>query len=171
MTWRRAARLWSQARMNPAVRQATAADAPRVATLLIDTRAQFISYAAPIHTDDEVTTWVAAQLIPSGGTTVVEAQGTVVAAMHTERQGETSWITQMAVDPLFVRRGIGSLLLAHAIRTMAPPIRLFTFQANVDARRFYCRHGFVAIEFRDGQSNEERRPDVLYELSAPAVDA
>jgi hypothetical protein len=50
------------------------------------------------------------------------------------------------------------------MNTLAPPIRLYTFQANAGARRFYERHGFVPIEFTDGQANEERCPDVLYEL-------
>ena len=40
------------------------------------------------------------------------------------------------------------------------------FQANSGARRFYERRGFVAVEFTDGESNEERCPDVLYELAA-----
>ncbi|RQP21430.1 N-acetyltransferase [Albitalea terrae] len=71
----------------------------------------------------------------------------------------------MSVDPRSVNRGIGSLLLAHALRTLAPPIRLYTFQANAGARRFYERHGFEPIEFTDGQGNEERCPDVLYEFA------
>jgi GNAT superfamily N-acetyltransferase len=73
----------------------------------------------------------------------------------------------MAVDPAWVGRGIGAVLLAHALRSLAPPVRLYTFQANAGARRFYERHGFAAIEFSDGQANEERRPDVLYEFAAP----
>ena len=97
---------------------------------------------------------------------VAEIHGSVVAAIHVEQKGATSWITQMAVDPQFVGKGIGSLLLAHAMRTMPLPIRLYTFQANLGARRFYSRHGFVAIEFGDGPANEERCPDVLYELTA-----
>jgi len=84
-----------------------------------------------------------------------------------EQKGATSWITQMAVDPRLVGMGIGSLLLAQAVRTMSLPIRLYTFQANLGARRFYSRHGFVAVEFADGRANEERCPDVLYELTAP----
>ena len=63
------------------------------------------------------------------------------------------------------------MLLAHAMRTLELPIRLYTFQANVGARRFYERHGFVAIEFTDGHANEERCPDVLYELSARMPEA
>jgi GNAT superfamily N-acetyltransferase len=70
----------------------------------------------------------------------------------------------MAVDPGMVGHGVGSVLLAHAIETLALPIRLYTFQQNVGARRFYERHSFQAIQFTDGEDNEERCPDVLYEL-------
>jgi GNAT superfamily N-acetyltransferase len=157
-----------QAAMRAMLRQATAADAPRVAGLLIDTRAAFMPYAQSARRDDELRAWVTGCLIPAGGVVVAEIQGSVVAAMHTERKEAISWITQMAVDPAFVGKGIGSLLLAHAVRTMPRPIRLYMFQANQGARRFYERHGFIPIGFTDGQTNEERCPDVLYELSAAA---
>ena len=39
---------------------------------------------------------------------------------------------------------------------------LWTFQQNLRARRFYERHGFVAVEETDGLGNEERAPDVRY---------
>jgi GNAT superfamily N-acetyltransferase len=129
--------------MQVTLRQATAADAPRVATLLIDTRGAFMAYAPSPRRNEEVRAWVAGYLIPSGGVVVAEIQGSVAAAMHTERRGLTSWITQMAVDPALVGNGIGSLLLAHAIRTSSAPIRLNAFQANRGARRFYERHGFL----------------------------
>ncbi len=77
----------------------------------------------------------------------------------------------MAVDPALVGRGIGALLLSHALRALARPIRLYTFQANLGARRFYERHGFIAIEFTQGQANEERCPDVLCELKARGTKA
>ena len=47
---------------------------------------------------------------------------------------------------------------------------VYTFQANAGARRFYERHGFVPVEFTDGQANEERCPDVLYELQDIRTD-
>ena len=62
----------------------------------------------------------------------------------------------MAVDPQFVGKGIGSLLLAHAMRTMPLPIRLYTFKPTWVRAGFYSRHGFVAIEFGDGPDNQER---------------
>lgn len=157
--------------VNATLRPATTADAPRVASLLIDTRSAFMRYAPSAHPDEEVRAWVAGSLIPSSGVTVADAQGRVVAAMATERSDAFSWVTQMAVDPALVGQGIGSLLLAQAMRTLALPIRLYTFQANAGARRFYERHGFRAIAFSDGQANEERCPDVLYELRISSSEA
>lgn len=145
------------------LRRARAEDATRVADLLIDTRAAFMPYAPSAHPEDELRAWVAGRLLPSGGVMVAEIEGRVVAAMHAEQADGVSWITQMAVDPAFVGRGIGSALLAHAMQSLTPPIRLYTFQANTRARRFYERHGFQAIEFTDGAANEEHCPDVLYE--------
>ena len=166
-----AAHVERQASVNATLRPATAVDAPRIAGLLIDTRAAFMPYAPSAHPDPELHGWVANYLVPSGGVTVAEFQGPVVAAMATERSAALSWITHMAVDPALVGRGIGSLLLARAMRTLAPPIRLYTFQANSRARRFYERHGFRPIELTDGRANEERCPDVLYELKASSAEA
>jgi GNAT superfamily N-acetyltransferase len=157
--------------MNATLRTATAADAPRVASLLIDTRSAFMPYAPSAHPEEELREWVASCLVPSGGVTVAELQGQVVAAMATEQSGAFSWVTQMAVDPALVGQGIGSLLLAQAMRTLALPVRLYTFQANAAARRFYERHGFQPIQFTDGRANEERCPDVLYELKASSGEA
>ena len=157
--------------MNATLRPATAADAHRVASLLIDTRSAFMPYAPSAHSEAEVREWVASHLLPSGGVTVAELNGHVVAAMATEKSVSLSWVMQMAVDPALLGQGIGSLLIAHAMRSLSLPIRLYTFQANVGARRFYERHGFVAIEFTDGQANEEHCPDVLYELRATRAEA
>jgi len=157
--------------MNATLRPATAADAPRVASLLIDTRSAFMPYAPSAHPDKELREWVANNLVPSGGVTVAELQGQVVAAMATAQSGAFSWVTQMAVDPALVGQGIGSLLLAQAMHTLALPIRLYTFQANAGARRFYERHGFQPIQLTDGRANEEHCPDVLYELKASSGEA
>lgn len=151
----------------PAVRlrPARAGDAPAVAQLLIDTRRQFMPYAPSPHPDDELRAWVAAELVPSGGVTVATADHEVVAAMALDAGGG-GWIHQMAVDPRWVGRGIGAVLLRHALESLPRPVRLYTFQANTGARRFYERHGFVAIRFTDGRANEEQCPDVLYEYPA-----
>lgn len=148
------------------LRPATAADAAAVAQLLIDTRRRFMPYAPSPHSDDEVRAWVARELLPGGGVTVATTDQAVVAAMAVDAS-RGGWIHQMAVDPRWVGQGIGSVLLRHALETLPRPVRLYTFQANTGARRFYERHGFVAVRFTDGRENEEQCPDVLYECTTP----
>jgi len=46
---------------------------------------------------------------------------------------------------------------------LGSPIRLYTFQANGGARRFYERHGFQPVAFSGGRDNEECCPDILFE--------
>ncbi len=45
-------------------------------------------------------------------------------------------------------------------------LRLWTFQRNHLARKFYESHEFAVIEMTDGSENDEREPDVLYEWRA-----
>jgi GNAT superfamily N-acetyltransferase len=67
------------------------------------------------------------------------------------------------VDPDAQGRGIGSELFARLKQRRPGGFRFWVFQENVRARRFYERHGAVAIDFTDGAGNEERQPDALYE--------
>lgn len=151
--------------MSVTLRPAAPDDAPQVAQILIDTRAAFMPYAPSAHPEHELREWVAQQLLPGGGVTVAVQQGQVVAVMATQQAEGISWITQMSVTPTLVAHGIGRCLLEHAIATLPLPIRLYTFQPNSGARRFYERHGFRPLRFGDGRDNEERCPDVLYELA------
>ncbi len=146
------------------IRPADRDDALCVAQLLIDTRTAFMPYAPLAHSHDEVREWVREMLIPKGGVFVATTMHEVVGVIATEREGDFSWIAQMAVKPSHVNRSIGSQLLTHAMQMLPRPVRLYTFQANLGARRFYERFGFRAILFTDGAENEERCPDVLYEI-------
>jgi GNAT superfamily N-acetyltransferase len=147
------------------LRPATSDDARAVAEVLIRSRADYLPFAPSAHPPDDVRAWVADRLVPTGGVTVAEHQGEVVGVLATSLRDGVSWIDQMYVRPGWTGRRVGAQLLVHAHRHLPRPIRLYTFQANAGARRFYERHGYRAIEFTDGQANEERCPDVLYELS------
>lgn len=153
--------------MSTTLRAAVAEDSPRVAAVLLASRQAFLPYAPLAHTDTEVRQWVRDVLIPAGNVTVACAGGAVVGVLATVREPGVSWIDQLYVLPGHTGQGIGSALLAHALASLEPPVRLYTFQANVRARSFYERHGFRAIAFSDGKANEERCPDVLYELGSP----
>jgi ribosomal protein S18 acetylase RimI-like enzyme len=147
-----------------ALRPATSDDAGAVAEVLIRSRAEFLPFAPSAHSPDDVRAWVADGLLPTDGVTVAEHQGEIVGVVAISRLEGVSWIDQMYVRPGWTDRGVGTQLLEHAHSHLPRPIRLYTFQANTGARRFYERHGYRVIEFTDGQTNEERCPDVLYEL-------
>jgi GNAT superfamily N-acetyltransferase len=145
------------------LRPATTGDAPAVAELLLASRRTFLPYAPLAHRPAEVRHWVAARLIPAGGVQLATIDGAVVGVVATAERGGIAWIDQLYLLPGFAGRGIGTQLLHHAQATRPAPIRLYCFQANVRARRFYERHGYVALHSTDGAENEERCPAVLYE--------
>lgn len=149
--------------MTVTLRPATAKDAAAVADILLRSRAAFLPYAPSPHSDDQVRAWVREHLLPCEHVTIATVAGRASGVLAMHREPAITWITQLYLLPAFVGLGIGTLLLAHALATAAPPIRLHTFQQNAGARRFYERNGFVPIQFTDGAANEERCPDVLYE--------
>jgi GNAT superfamily N-acetyltransferase len=91
-------------------------------------------------------------------------QDTVVGVVAVQAEDGLGWIDQLMVHPQQVKRGIGRVLLARALRQLPRPVQLWTFQANWAARRFYDLQGWRAVAFTDGADNEERVPDVLYRL-------
>ena len=153
------------------LRPARAEDAGAVANVLNSSRLAYMPFAPSAHSPDDVRAWVGARLIPNCRTTVAIIDGEIVGVIAVSESAGTAWINQLFVLPEWVGRGIGSELLLHAHGALPRPIRLYTFQAHSRARRFYERHGYKAIEFTDGQGNEEKCPDVLYELGAPAASA
>ena len=93
---------------------------------------------------------------------LAEVDGEIVG--FTARDG--AGLMQLYVKVGWTGRGIGSNLLREALADAAfatPVLRLYTFARNTGARRFYERHGFVAVAFGDGTGNQEGEPDVRYE--------
>jgi GNAT superfamily N-acetyltransferase len=79
---------------------------------------------------------------------------------------DDAWLAHLYVKPGWNGKGIGSrlleLIVAEAAR-VTPVLRLYTFQRNRGARRFYERHGFAIAAESDGGGNEDREPDLRYE--------
>jgi len=139
------------------LRRATEADASAIADIWL--AAFRATYAfPPAHTDAEVRAWVRDDLVPRTETWVAEERGEPVAFLSL---GE-GWIEQLYVRPDRTRRGIGSRLIRLAQERARGELQLWTFAVNTGARRFYERHGFVAVEETDGSGTEERQPDVRY---------
>ncbi|WP_439272654.1 GNAT family N-acetyltransferase [Pseudochrobactrum sp. HB0163] len=79
------------------------------------------------------------------------------------------WIEQLYILPGFQGHGIGSALLKQALNRFSH-LQLWTFQRNMQARKFYEKHNFIAVETSDGSRNEEKEPDMRYEYKIPAPD-
>ncbi|HSS61020.1 MAG TPA: GNAT family N-acetyltransferase [Candidatus Limnocylindrales bacterium] len=144
------------------IRPARSSDAAGLAELYL--RARRAGSAAgtipPLaHSDDETGRWVAHVVIPRLECWLAErASGVVVGMLVLDAE----WIDQLYVDPAMTRGGIGAELIAVAKRERPDLLRLWTFVSNVDAQRFYRRHGFQEVERTDGSRNEEGAPDVQY---------
>lgn len=138
------------------LRPAEAKDAHDIARILRAALAAF-DWMPQLHTPDEDLYFVSNILLAEQQVTVATIDDKTVgfAAIKNE------WIEQLYLDPAWTRRGIGARLLHHVTRAMTH-VKLFCFEANTSARRFYERHGFVADALRDGSSNEEGLPDILY---------
>jgi GNAT superfamily N-acetyltransferase len=147
----------------PILRTATIADAAAVSNVYLASRKALMPFAPLVHSDAAVRRWMREHLIPTGRVIVAIQDGVIVGMMALTDDEAVGWIDQLYVHPRAVRCGIGTQLLESAKTALGSPIRLYTFQANVGARRFYERHGFRAMAFGDGTGNEEQCPDILYE--------
>ncbi len=142
----------------PELRLATALDAPEVAEISL------VSFKAtygwpPVHTDDEVRSWVRDVLLPSTETWVATApDGRLVGFMSLK----TDELDQLWLLPDHTGQGLGSRFVALAKELRPAGLSLFTFQVNTGARRFYERHGFRVVDLNEGERNEERKPDIRY---------
>lgn len=138
------------------IRPARPEDAREIAKLTLDIRRDTVPL---IHDEDSVENFVKNVLIPQGSTFVYEVDGTI-AAWCDAKEG---WLDQLYCRREQTGKGIGKALLDHAKAENPTGLKLYTFQVNTGARRFYKREGFEEIELSDGSENEEKRPDVLME--------
>jgi GNAT superfamily N-acetyltransferase len=144
-------------------RRARPEEARAIANLWLRSRyASIPAIPAPAHSDDETREWFASVVVPNRDVWVI-AHDDLPLALLVLADG---WVDHLYVDPQWTGRGLGSALIGFAKELRPERLDLWTFQSNIAARRFYERHGFVAIDMTDGE-NEERAPDVHYRWPSP----
>jgi GNAT superfamily N-acetyltransferase len=117
----------------------------------------------PVHSAEEVHSWFQDVVLPSREVWVADEGGAVIGVLVIEDQ----WIDQLYVVPDRTGQGVGSRLIVVAKQQRPSGLELWSFEANVRARRFYESHGFVATGSTPGD-NEEGAPDVRFEWSPSA---
>jgi ribosomal protein S18 acetylase RimI-like enzyme len=117
-----------------------------------------LSFLPTLHTPEEHRAWFG-RVVDEREVWVWEEGGAIVGFMVL---GDAT-LDYLYVAPERTGRGIGSALLDHAKERRPGGFSLWTFQQNEGARRFYERHGLRVIRLTDGEGNEEKTPDALYE--------
>lgn len=142
-----------------AIRRAVAADASAAAGVWLRSFTAALPTVRRPRGDQEARDYFREVVIPTHETWVAVAEGVVVGVMVLDGGA----LSQLYLAPQWRGRGIGSQLVALAKKRRRPDgLELRTFQVNRPARRFYERHGFIAVEWADGHGNEEQEPDIRY---------
>ncbi|MEM9640172.1 MAG: GNAT family N-acetyltransferase [Pseudomonadota bacterium] len=95
-----------------------------------------------------------AEKIDAGEVTISACSGGFIAADET-------YVSCLYVARAARGRGLGRALLDTA-KARSRHLKLWTFQANQGAQRFYLREGFVEARRTDGAENDDNLPDIEY---------
>ncbi len=139
------------------IRRAGLSDAAALAALHRAVRAACLPYLPDLHTPEEDLRFFRDHVL-ADCTVWVVGEESAIGGFCAVRPG---WMDHLYVDTARQGTGIGSALLARAMQG-ADHLRLYVFQRNTRAIRFYEARGFRLVARTDGSRNEEREPDALY---------
>ena len=140
------------------LRNAGISEIETIVDLFARSRAAALPFLPILHSRDEDIAFFSGY-IAKGQMILAETEGKIAGFMA-ETPG---WIEQLYLDPAQRRRGIGRELVEHAKSGQAD-LRLWCFEDNIAARRFYQAQGF-AEQRRTAGENEAELPDILFRWS------
>jgi GNAT superfamily N-acetyltransferase len=138
-------------------RQASVGDARAIASVFTASF-RLLAFLPTLHTAEEDQRFIENDILKECEVTVAESEGRIISFLARDG-GE---IRLLYTHPNFIGLGAGGRLIEAAQRCGVAALELWCFQANVRARKFYEARGFRAVRFTDGDSNEEKMPDVRY---------
>jgi ribosomal protein S18 acetylase RimI-like enzyme len=139
------------------LRPAIAGDLPAIAAVFIETRTRCLPFIVWDYSQT-VMEEVFGRQMAEMEFWVAEADDRIVGFIaFTPNE-----VDHLYILPEFHHQGIGSALLKVALT--GEEVRLWVFQENRSARRFYERHGFKMEFETDGRDNMEKTPDARYVL-------
>jgi putative acetyltransferase len=145
------------------LRRASASDAQAIAIVHRTAMRTSLSFLPELHTAEEDLRFFSELFLPANEVWVADDEGEVVGYVGFD----ADWVHHLYVLPDRQGQGLGPQLLALALAD-GRSRRLWTFQENARARRFYEARGFRLLELTDGSGNEEQTPDALYEWRSSA---
>lgn len=140
------------------LRPATIEDAPAIAVVHRMAVRVSLSFLPELHTAEEDLAYFTDRFLPANEVWVAEVEGEIAGYVGFDAE----WVNHLYVRPSSQGLRLGPALLDQALADGRPK-RLWTFQRNTRARRFYEARGFRLIDLTDGSGNEEHEPDALYE--------
>lgn len=145
------------------LRRATPEDADALAAILRAAMQKAMPSLPELHTPEEDRSFLREMVLPNEEVWVIERDAQIVGFAALGSRQDVDYLQHIYVGPEHQGRGVGSELFTHAKKRRPAGFRLWVFQRNEGARRFYERHGCRLVELTDGSGNEEKEPDALYE--------
>jgi ribosomal protein S18 acetylase RimI-like enzyme len=140
------------------IRAAREEDAGPIADVFCSARAG-MAFLPRLHTDAETRAGSQRSVLGKYEVLVADDGGRVVGF---EALGDEV-LEHLYVHPAAPGHGLGTRLLVAAKELRPTGLRLWVFQRNEGARRFFERHGFRCLRSSAGEENEEPGPDAFYE--------
>jgi putative acetyltransferase len=145
------------------LRLATLEDANELAGILRAAMRGAMPWLPDLHTPEDDRRFLRESVLPNEEVWVLQGDGPIVGFAALGSREGVDFLQHIYVAPEHQSRGLGTELINRAKERRPAGFRLWVFQKNEGARRFYERHGCRLVELTDGSGNEEKEPDALYE--------
>jgi len=140
----------------PTVDRAGVEQGDEIARLFCRTREFSLPYLPRLHTVEEDRSYFKERVFADCEVCMGREASMIVGF----RAYRTGWIDHLYVDPESQGRGVGTTLIRTPMSVQSE-LRLWVFERNEFAIRFYRSKGFELTQTTDRRTNEERLPDAL----------